>query len=148
MNPVPEPEAAVSSHDGCVILSETCSSQQGVAQLLASHRPTRLLLDATALPSLPKPSHHLFGFVESLARSLPRAARVALVVRPDQIGRARLIEKAARKAGAFLTYFIDRQKAERWVQRHTFPRHYLLPPGPGQPPFTTTVTALMEEAIC
>ena len=144
MKPAPQPERGITSHDGHVTLSEAASARQAVIDLLVSQRPTRLLIDATEIRSLPKPSH-LFDFVKWLARSLPRAARVAVVVRADQVRHARLIERAARRAGAFLTYFIDRQKAQRWVQGPTFTRHYFLSPGCGRPPVTTTGTALTEQ---
>ena len=116
-----------------------------VGQLLALHRPTQLLIDGTVIGSMLKPSH-LFDFVKCLTRSLPRTARVALVVRPDQVRHARLIERVARNGGAFLTYFTDRQKAERWVRGPTFPRTYFSAPGFGHPSVTTTVTTRMKEA--
>ena len=144
MNPVPTLQGALAPQEGDVTLSEAASARRAVARLLASNRSPRLLIDATAIRSVPKPSH-LFDFVKWLACSFPRAARVALVVRPDQVRHARLIERVARKAGAFLTYFTDRQRAERWVRGPTFPRTYLSSPGSGHPAVTTTVTALMKE---
>ncbi len=128
-------------HD--VTAAEAAAARLAAIELLVSQRRERLLIDATAIEFLPQPSR-LFDFVKWFARSLPRKARVALVVRPDQVRHARLIECVARKAGAFLTYFIDRQKAERWVQGPTFPRHYFSSTGSGQPPVTTTVTTLTE----
>jgi len=137
MNPGPK------QHD--VTLAEAAAARLAVIDLSVSQRPERLVIDATAIEALPKPSR-LFDFVKWFARSLPHKARVALVVRPDQIRHARLIERAARKAGAFLTYFIDRDKAQRWVQGPTFTRHYFSSTGSAQPPATTTVTTVMEAA--
>ena len=117
-----------------------------VWQLLASHRPTRLLIDGTAIESMPDPSR-LFEVVKWFARSLPRAARVALVVRPDEVRHARLIERVARNAGAFLTYFTDRQKAERWVRGPVFPRTYLSSPGSGHP-CTAKKLGRCGELVC
>jgi len=108
-------------------LAEAASARQAVSQVLASRRSTRLLIDATAIQAVSNPSH-LFDFGVWLARNLPRAGRVALVVRPDQVRHARLIERAARNAGAFLTYFTDRQKAQRWGQGSTFPGRCALSP--------------------
>jgi len=143
MNPVPNCRAALATpNQRDVTLAEATAVRQQVIELLASQRPTRLVIDATPIQLLPKPSN-LFDFVKWLAHTLPRGARVALVVRPEQVRHARLIERVARKAGSFLTYFIDRQKAQRWVEGPTFPRHYFSA-GSGQAPATTTVTTVME----
>ena len=97
MNPVPK------QHD--VTLAEASAARLAVLELLVSQRPERLLIDATAIEFLPKPPR-LFDFVKWFARTLPRGARVAPVVRPDQVRHARLIERAARNAGAFLTILL------------------------------------------
>ena len=145
----PPTDGALAPAPGAPLLRTVVADPQPILltfvwQLLATHRPTQLLIDGTAIESMPKPSD-LFEFGKWLPRSLPRAARVALVVRPDQVRHARLIERVARNAGAFLTYFTDRQKAERWVRGPTFPRTYLSSPGSGRLPVTTTATALMKE---
>jgi hypothetical protein len=145
INSVPKPQGPLASRETDITLTEAESGQQAIVQLLASHQPTRLLIDATAIRSVPTPSH-LFDLVKSLSRSLHRAARVALVVRPDQVRHGRLIEHAARKAGAFLTYFTDRQKAQRWLRGPTFQRHCLSSPAAGcDSAVTTTVTAPTKE---
>jgi hypothetical protein len=62
-----------------------------------------------------------------LPDSLALRARVALLVRPEQIRHANLIEKVARKAGVFLSYFLDPGKAALWIQRDRACRHRLAP---------------------
>jgi hypothetical protein len=145
LDSVPKPEGPLASREADITLTEAESGQQAIIQLLASHQPTRLLIDATAIRPVPTPSH-LFDFVKSLSHSLPRAARVVLVVRPDQVRHSRLIERAARKTGTFLTYFTDRQKAQRWVRGPAFPRLCLSSPAPGcDSAVTTAVTAAITK---
>jgi hypothetical protein len=115
INPVEEAKCAFLSHEGEMSLAETAVAQQEIGGLLAARRWNRIIVDVTATRSVPKAAE-AFALGESLSRTLPRSARIALVVRPDQAKHARLIEQVARKGGAFLTFFINAEKAEVWVR--------------------------------
>ncbi len=136
INQFEEAMCAFVTHDGTMSLAETAAAQQDVAELLAAKRWNRIIVNVTAMQSVPKGAE-VFGLGKSLSRSLPRSVRIALVVRQDQAKHARLIEQLARKGGTFLTYFIDAQKAEVWVRR-TPPlmhnAHFEVPQHPGVEP--------------
>ena len=115
INPVEEAKCVFLTHEGQMSLSETTTVQQEIAGLLAARRWNRVMVDVTAMESVPKAAE-VFALGESLPRTLPRSARVALVVRPDQAKHARLLEQVARRRGAFLTFFVDAGKAEVWLR--------------------------------
>lgn len=103
------------THEGEMSMLEAAAARQEVGELLTARRWNRIIVDVTAMRSVPKGAE-VFALGESLSRSLPRGVRIALVVRPDQAKHARLIEQVARKGGAFLTFFIDAEKAKAWVR--------------------------------
>jgi len=94
---------------------ETAAARQEVAELLAARRWNRIIVDITAMRSVPK-AVELFDLGGALSRSMPRSPWIALVGRSDQVKHARLLETVARNGGAFLTFFIDAEKAEAWVR--------------------------------
>ena len=115
INPVEEAKCVFLTHEGQMSLSETTTVQQEIAGMLTARRWNRVMVDVTAMESVPKAAE-VFALGESLPRTLPRSARVALVVRPDQAKHARLLEQVARRRGAFLTFFVDAGKAEVWLR--------------------------------
>lgn len=74
------------------------------------------MVDFTELQSVPT-ALQLFDFAKGFAGQIPPDARVALVVRPEQVRHANVIEKVARKEGVFLAYFVDPGRAALWMQR-------------------------------
>ena len=84
------------------------------------------MVDLTRLRSAPTASQ-LFDFAKGFAGHVPPDARVALVVRPEQVRDANLVEKVARKDGVFLSYFVDPEKAALWMQRSQTFRRRLKP---------------------
>ena len=119
INPVEEEKCVFLTHEGEMSLAEAAAARQEIAELLAEKRWNRIIADLTAVRSVPK-AVELFELGAGLSLSMPRSARIALVVRPDQTKHARLIEQVSRKGGVFLTFFVDAKKAEAWV-RGTFP---------------------------
>jgi hypothetical protein len=78
----------------------------------------RMIVDVTQLQSIPTAAQ-LINHARAMASDVPRGARVALVVCPEQVRPARFVEKVARGLGVFLTYFLDPDKATDWVKRTT-----------------------------
>jgi len=93
---------------------ETAAARREVAELLAAKRWNRIIVDVTALQSVPK-AVELFESGGALPQTAPRSPWIALVVRPDQSNHARRIEKMAQDDGVFLTSFIDPEEAHAWV---------------------------------
>jgi len=109
------------THEGETPMVEVAAARQEVGELLAARRWNRLVVDITAMRSVPK-AEEVFALGESLSQGVVRGARIALVVRPDQAKHARLIETVARNGGTFLTYFVDVDKAHIWVSGDTLSR--------------------------
>lgn len=115
INPVEEAKCVFLTHEGEISLVEAAVARQEVAESLAAKRWNRVIVDVTAMRSVPKAAE-LLDLGEALPRSVPRSVRIGLVVRPDQAKHARLIETMARNGGVFLTFFFDAEKAEAWVR--------------------------------
>ena len=74
------------------------------------------MVDLTRLRFVPT-SAQLFDFAKGFAGQVPPDARVAVLVRPEQVRDASLVEKVARKVGVFLSWFVDPEKAALWMKR-------------------------------
>jgi hypothetical protein len=85
------------------------------------------MVDVTRLQSVPT-ALQLFDFAKGFAGQIPSNTRVALVVRPEQVRQANLVEKITRKDGVFLTYFLDPDKAALWVKQTSAPSRRKLGP--------------------
>ena len=114
--------------EGCVCLSfdgEVSPRELAVMSYEArgqidARRFTRMMVNITRLrSSLTAPQ--LLDFTQILAGQVPRDARLALVVRPDQARQASFAENVARRSGVFMTYFLDPEKAARWVKQTQAP---------------------------
>ena len=110
--------------DRCVFLSyegdmpplELSAARYEAGGALARLHWKRLVVDVTQLDSKPTPAQ-LYDHARAMSSDFPRGARVALLVRPEQVPAARLVEKVARKGQLFLTYFLDPDKAMAWVNQ-------------------------------
>jgi hypothetical protein len=115
-------------HDRCVFLSyegdmpplELSAARYEASGALARLHWKRLVVDVTQLHSKPTPGQ-LYDHAKAMSSDVPRGARVALLVRPEQVPSARLVEQVARKGHLFLTYFLDPDKAMAWVKQITRP---------------------------
>ena len=114
INPVEDDKCVFLTYEGDTSLLESKAVQQEVKALLEARQWHRCLVDVTALRSVPK-AGELFEFGRGLSAHTPRSTRLALIVRPDQVRYARFIEKVARNGGAFLTFFVEVDKAEAWL---------------------------------
>jgi hypothetical protein len=84
-------------------------------ELLAARHWRRMVVNITKLRSVT--SMELFVFAKGLASDLPKHARVALVVLPEQAGQAKLAEKVAKNDGVLLSLFFDAGEAMAWVKK-------------------------------
>ncbi len=112
-----EEERCVSlSYEGEIPPWEIAAARYEAHGVLKARRWSRMMVDFTRLRSVPTPPQ-LFDFAKGFAGQLPADARVAVLVRPEQVRDASLIEKVARKVGVFLSYFVDPERAALWIQR-------------------------------
>ena len=75
-----------------------------------------MVVDVTQLRSV-LTGVQVFDCATGFAAHVPRRARVALVVRPDQLQDAGLVVKITQADGVFLTHFLDPEKAVLWVKQ-------------------------------
>lgn len=116
IEPIEEERCVSLSYEGEMPPRDIAAARYEAHGVLNARRWSRLMVDLTRLRSVPTPPQ-LFDFAKGFARQVPPDARVALIVRPEQVRDANLVEKVARKDGVFLSYFIDPGKAALWMQR-------------------------------
>jgi len=118
INPVKEDECVFLTYEGDLSLIEIIATRYEANALLASKRWNRIVVDITELQSL-LTAQEIFEVTKGLSEDLPRNARIALVVRPEQEGQAKVIESAARNEGVLLAFFFDAEQATSWVKVST-----------------------------
>lgn len=115
INPVEEEKCVFLTHEGEMSLVETALARQEARALLTARRWTRLLVDITVTRTVFR-AGDVFELAAAISRDVPRSARIALLVRPDQVKHAKLIETVARRGGKCLAFFVNNEKAEAWVR--------------------------------
>jgi hypothetical protein len=115
INPVEEEQCVFLTYEGEMPPIEALAVRYEVSGLLAANSWNRIVVDVTGLRSVPG-ALELFEFARGLSSDLPPGARAALVVRPDQVRHAKLVENIARRDGVFLTFFSDPDEATAWVK--------------------------------
>jgi hypothetical protein len=116
IKPVEEERCITLSYEGEMPPREIAAARYEAQGLLKARRWKRIIMDVTQFRSVPKTSE-LVDFAKGFSDQVPLDARVALLVRPEQVRDANFVEKVARKAGVFLSYFVDPEKAALWMQR-------------------------------
>ena len=114
-NPVEEDRCVFLTYEGQLPGSERCTARHQTHEWLKTKGWARVVLDITQLGPVITPTL-FFNLAYGLRRHTPPLARMALVVREDQIRYANLIEKLAQKDGVFLASFMDPDKAVLWVK--------------------------------
>ncbi|HEY5909511.1 MAG TPA: hypothetical protein VJA21_02785 [Verrucomicrobiae bacterium] len=116
IKPLEEERCVLLSYDGEMPPRDIAAARYEAHGVLNARRWSRMMVDLTRLRFVPT-SAQLFDFAKGFAGQVPPDARVALVVHPEQVRDANLVEKVARKDGVFLSYFVDPGKAALWMQR-------------------------------
>jgi hypothetical protein len=78
----------------------------------------RIIVDIRNLQLMPT-TMEVIALASDLSSDLPRSARIALVVRPDQVKDAKLVERIARIEAVFLANFLNPDEAALWVKQST-----------------------------
>jgi hypothetical protein len=115
VNPIEDDRCVFVSYEGEMPSVELSAARREAHGVLGQQQWKRMLVDLTQLQSMPTPAQ-LFDHTKAIAAEVPRGVRVALLVRPDQVQSARLVERIARSDGVFLAYFLDPDKANAWVK--------------------------------
>lgn len=116
INPVEEDRCVLLTHEGEAPVEEFSAARSEANGVLEKRQWNRLIVDVSRLQSAPR-TRELVDLAKGLSSSVPRPTRVALVVRPEQESRARLLQKAARTRRVFLAYFLAFERAASWLRR-------------------------------
>jgi hypothetical protein len=104
------------TYEGKMTLGEIMAARYEANELLSVKRWNRIVVNIAELQSTPM-TLELIDLASDLSSDLPPGTRIALVVRPDQVKDAKLVESVARIEGVFLAYFLDPDKATLWVKQ-------------------------------
>jgi hypothetical protein len=116
INPVEEDRCVFLSYEGTMPAEELSTARNAADGMLNERHWRRMVVDVTQMQSVP-PWPELFAWAHGLSKDVAQPTRVALVIRPEQMRRAKSVEKAARNRRVFLTYFLDPKKATAWVKQ-------------------------------
>jgi len=114
INPVEEDQCVFLTYEGEMPPIEVMAARYEATGLLATKHWNRIVVNITKLRSFTE--LELFVFAKGLSSDVPQSARVAFVIRPEQVRQAKFIEKVAQNDGAFLTLFCDVEEAATWVK--------------------------------
>jgi len=116
INPVKADQCVFVTYEGKMTRVEIMGSRYEANELLSRKRWKRLVVNIAGLRSTPT-TLELIDLASDLSSDLLPSTRVALVVRPDQLKDAKLVESVARIEGVLLTYFMDPDQAALWVKQ-------------------------------
>ena len=116
INPVKADQCVFVTYEGKLTRVEIMAARYEANELLSMKGWNRIVVDFTELTSVPT-ALDLIDLASDLSSDLPRSTRIALVVRPDQVKDAKLVESIARIEGVFLTYFFEIEEATIWAKR-------------------------------
>lgn len=101
-------------YTGEVIENDFNNSRDEVELTLTNSGWNKLLVDATKGLSRASVIED-YKFVSDLRSRLPAGIRIALVLRPDQLGPSQFVEDVAQNRGLNLQLFEERSEALHWL---------------------------------
>lgn len=116
INPVKADECVSVTYEGEMTRDEMMLARHEANKLLLMKRWNRIVVNIVELRSI-QMTLELICLASDLSSELLPSTRIALVVRPDQVRGAKLVERVARIEGMFFTHFLDPDKAVLWVKQ-------------------------------
>ena len=116
INPVGEDRCVFLLYEGEMPSAELSAARREANGVLGQQHWNRMLINVTQMQSMPTPAE-LIDHARAIGTGIPGGGRVALVVRPEQVRSARLVEQVARHGRVFLAYFLNPDKAALWVKQ-------------------------------
>jgi len=104
------------TYEGKMTLVEFMEARNKADKLMSVKGWNRMVVNIAELRSMPM-TLELIDLASDLSSDLPPSTRIALVVRPDQIKDAKLVERVAQIERVFLTCFLDPDEAALWVKQ-------------------------------
>ena len=116
IKPVKEDQCVIVTYEGQMTRAEIMAARYESNKFLSKQRWNRIVVNITKLRSIPM-TLELIDLASDLSSDLLPSTRVALVVRPDQVKDAKLVERVARIEGVFLNHFLEPDMAAHWVRQ-------------------------------
>jgi hypothetical protein len=116
INPVKADQCVFVTYAGKMTRVDIMAARYEANELLSKKRWNRIVVNIAGLQSTPM-TMELIDLASDLSSDLPPSTRIALVVRPDQVKGAKLVESVARIEGVSLAYFLDPDMAALWVKQ-------------------------------
>jgi hypothetical protein len=116
INPVKADQCVFVTYEGKLTRVEMMAARYEANELLSKKRWNRIVVNSAGLQSTPM-TWELIDLASDLSSDLPPSTRIALVVRPDQLKDAKLVENVARIEGVLLAHFLDPDMAALWVKQ-------------------------------
>jgi hypothetical protein len=116
IKPVNKDRCVFVAYEGKMTRSEIMAARYEANGLLSAKRWNRIVVNLTELRPTPM-LLELIDLTSDLSSDLPPGTRIALVVRPDQVKGANLVERVAQIEAVHLASFLDPDKAALWVMQ-------------------------------
>lgn len=114
VNPVKEDQCLFVTHQGRSPFHEMFSTRFAANKYLVMKHWNRIVVDIRNLQPMPT-TMEVISLASDLSSDLPRSARIALVVSPEQAEYSKLVERVARIEGVNLHIFFEIADAKEWA---------------------------------
>jgi len=118
VNPVNNDQCVLVTYRGESPFHEMMATRQVTNRYLVTKHWNRMVVDITRMRSMPT-TLELIHLASDLSSDLPRGARIALVMNPDQAEYGKLVQCVARIEGVNLQIFHEIAKAKAWAGETT-----------------------------
>jgi len=115
VNPVKEEQCLFVTHQGHSPFHEMLSTRFAANKYLVMKHWNRIVVDIRNLQPMPT-TMDVISLASDLSSDLPRSARIALVISPEQAQYGKLVERVARIEGVNLHIFFEIANAKEWAR--------------------------------
>ncbi len=115
VDPVQKDKCLLVTYKGSSPFQEMFSTRHASNEYLASKHWNRMVVDIRSLQPMPT-TMEVIALASDLSSDLPRSARVALVINPEQAEYGKLVERVARIEGVNLHVFFEIADAKAWAK--------------------------------
>ena len=114
-NPIEEDQCLFVTYKGNSPMDEMMSSRYVANRYLTTKHWNKIIVDIRNLQPMPT-TMEVIGLASDLSSDLPRSARIALIITPEQAEYGKLAERVARIEGMNLQIFLDTANAKAWAK--------------------------------
>jgi hypothetical protein len=118
INPINEGQCLALTYTGELAPLEVVAARYAITEMLETKHWNRLMMDVTSL-SATQTALVLFDLAGGAFAGVPHNTRIAIVVQPEEVRRARILETPPQEKGVAIAIFKDASNATRWLQTNT-----------------------------